>query len=122
MSQPELNDPDVVRHEVAKRIDIGTDPAQVETLAVNVADFSQLTRVDELFYVSDGSVVNESVPGHDDEALFSGIFAQFIHFTGFGGQRLLHKDMLAGFEHPYRQAEVSFSRGCNDHCIDFRII
>ncbi len=110
-----------MRREVPKRIDIGTDPAQVETLAVNVADFSQLTRVDELFHISDGSVVNKSVSCHDDKVPLGSAVTQFVHLAGFRGQRFFHKDVFASAEYPFRHAEVGLRWSCYDHGTDFRV-
>ena len=42
VAQPVLDDADVVRREIPERVNVRTDAAQVQALAVNVADFAEL--------------------------------------------------------------------------------
>src|SRR5437879_3410676 len=54
VAKPILNDADIVGGEVPERVDVGTDPAEVETLAVDVAKFAELTRFNQIFHKTNG--------------------------------------------------------------------
>src|SRR5262249_18628633 len=120
--EPVLNDADVVRREVPQGIDVRPDPSQVQALAVDVADLTQLAGVDQPLHVAHGWVVDEGVPGHQDEPLPIGQACENVHFHAAGGQGLLHEDVLAGLERPGCEGEVSSGGGGNDHAGDVGIL
>src|SRR6516165_175032 len=54
VSKPILDDADVMGRKIPERIDIGANTAKIQALAVNIADFTQLARIDELLHIPDG--------------------------------------------------------------------
>src|SRR6266850_4557443 len=50
VTKPILNDADIVRGEVPERVDVGTDPPEVQTLTVYVAKLAELARIKQFFH------------------------------------------------------------------------
>ena len=95
--QPVLDDADVVRREVPQRIDIRTDAAQIQPLAIDVTNFPQLAGVDQLLHVTHGRVINEGVAGHHDEAALIGPAGKVIDFEAlelYVGDRTLQLTLM----------------------------
>src|SRR5947207_12716368 len=54
VAQPILNDADIVGSEVPEGVDVGTNPPEVQALAVDVAQFTQLAGIYQSLHVADG--------------------------------------------------------------------
>ena len=54
IAQPVLDDADVVRREIPERINVRADAAQVQALAVNVANFAKFAGINQFFDVAHG--------------------------------------------------------------------
>src|SRR5439155_7476887 len=106
-----------VRSKIPQSIYVRPDAPQVEPLAVDVADFPQLTGVEQLFHVANGGIVNKSVTGHDHQTTFLCERSQFIHFSYCGGQELLHKHILASQQGVSRQFKMSTRRRSDDDSV-----
>ena len=92
---------------VPQGVDVGPDPAQVESLAVDIPDVAQLARVDQFLHVPDGRIVEEGVADHRDELLFTGEVADLVDLGDGCGDRLFDQDVLSrlqGLSWPFRNA------------------
>ena len=54
VAKPILNDADIVGSEVPEGVDVGTNPPEVQALAVDVAQFTQLAGIYQSLHVADG--------------------------------------------------------------------
>ena len=53
VAKPILNDADIVGGEVPERVDVRTDPAEVQTLAVYVAKLAEFTAINQFLNIPD---------------------------------------------------------------------
>src|SRR5260221_1097895 len=95
-----------MRSEVTQRVNGSTDPTKVQPLTVDIADLSQLARVEQLLNIPHCGVVNKGVAHHYHEVTRCRQFVQLIDLGYSGRQRLFDKYMLASQECFLRQLEV----------------
>src|SRR6266700_6685490 len=122
VAKPILNDADIVGGEVPERVDVGTDPSEVQTLAVYVAKFAELARFNQIFNITNGRVIDEGVASHDNAMSLGSTSGQFINLGNLRRERLLYEDMFASVEDLLREREMTRSRCCNHHAITPRIV
>src|SRR5258708_34461380 len=106
-----------MRSEVPQRVNVSPDPTKVQPLTVDIADLSQLARVEQLLNIPHCGVVNKGVAHHYHEVTRCRQFVQLIDLGYSGRQRLFDKYMLASQECFLRQLKVrTGDHGKNTTC------
>src|SRR5260221_12058909 len=103
-----------MRSEVPQRVNVSPDPTKVQPLTVDIADLSQLARVEQLLNIPHCGVVNKGVAHHYHEVTRCRQFVQLIDLGYSGRQRLFDKYMLASQECFLRQLEVRTGGACHN--------
>src|SRR5258708_28438115 len=102
-----------MRSEVPQRVNVSPDPTKVQPLTVDIADLSQLARVEQLLNIPHCGVVNKGVAHHYHEVTRCRQFVQLIDLGYSGRQRLFDKYMLASQECFLRHLEVRNGWACH---------
>ena len=68
--------------------------AQIEPVGINVIDFAQLTRVNNLLELDDGRMIKKYVLYHHFKIAVLGDPVEFFSLTAHKGQRFFHKRMF----------------------------
>src|SRR5260370_8810584 len=110
-----------MRREVPQRVNVSPDPTKVQPLTVDIADLSQLARVEQLLNTPNCGVVNKGVAHHYHDVTRCRQFVQLIDLGYSGPQRLSDKYMLASQECFLRQLEVRTGGRCNNNSGNLRI-
>src|SRR5260221_1104525 len=110
-----------MRSEVPQRVNVSPDPTKVQPLTVDIADLSQLARVEQLLNIPHCGVVNKGVAHHYHEVTRCRQFVQLIDLGYSGRQRLFDKYMLASQECFLHQLEVRTGGRCNNNSGNLRI-
>ena len=122
IAKPILNDADIVRGKVPERVDVGTNAAEIQPLAVDVAKVAQLAGINQFLHIADGRVIDEGVTRHHDEISLGSAPCEFIHLGDLRRQWFLDENVFTSIEDLLSEGEVTCRRGSNDHAMHARIV
>jgi hypothetical protein len=122
ISEPVLDDADIMRGKIPQGINIRANTSEVEPLTVNIANVAQLAAIDQLFDIPDGGIEQERMPHHDESVVFRGNSRDLIDLDHTGGQWLFHEDMLAGLQCLFRDRKVRGGGSGNNNALNFRVV
>ena len=96
----------IMRPEAPERVLIVTDPAEVQTLAIQVERLADFPRRHQVLHLDDCGMIQEQVAHHETPTVLLGDTDQLLGLAGRERHGLLDQDMLAGFECPPCLVEV----------------
>src|SRR3972149_3898571 len=112
VTQPVLYNTDVMRSQVPEGINIRSDPAEIQPLAIYIADISKFLRIDQLLYIPHGAIKDKGVPDHSDTAHISRKRTNLIHLCYTPCNRLFNQYVLPRCKRPHCQIKVGRYRSC----------
>src|SRR4029077_9291677 len=88
------NDRDVMRRQIPRDINVLLEQSQIETPAIDIADLTQISGLNDLGNLLHWRRVEKSVIEHQNQAVAIGDFDQFLALGGRRGHRFFNERML----------------------------
>lgn len=117
-----LDQRNVVRSEAPENVFLAANGAEVEAVAVNVADFTEPAGGDFLFELDDRRMIEQHVADHQRALVFRRDTEQIARVVGNERDRLFHQRVLAVLQALFGDFIMRHRRRGDDDAVDLLIL